>query len=78
MMIISNARTVIIVLIGLLSLLYGANLGASLQLHITLIVASVTHIALTSLMVSKVIHRTETATTPIHTTCLLADALIGK
>lgn len=78
MMIISNARTVIIVLIGLLPLLYGANLGASLQLHITLIVASVTHIALTSLMVSKVIHRTETATTPIHTACLLAEALIGK
>lgn len=78
MMIISNARTVIVVLIGLLSLLYGANLGASLQLHITLIVASVTHIALTSLMVPKVIHRTETATTPIHTTCLLAEALIGK
>lgn len=78
MMIISNARTVIIVLIGLLSLLYGANLGASLQLHITLIVASVTHIALTSLMVPKVIDRAETATTPIHTTCLLAEALIGK
>lgn len=78
MMIISNARTVIIVLIGLLPLLYGANLGASLQLHITLIVASVTHIALASLMVPKVIHRTETATTPIHTACLLAEALIGK
>ena len=78
MMIISNARTVIIVLIGLLSLLYGANLGASLQLHITLIVASVNHIALTSLMVPNVIDRAETATTPIHTTCLLAEALIGK
>lgn len=78
MMIISNARTVIIVLIGLLPLLYGANLGASLQLHITLIVASVTHIALTSLMVPNVIDRAETATTPIHTTCLLAEALIGK
>ncbi len=78
MMIISNARTVIIVLIGLLPFLYGANLGASLQLHITLIVASVTHIALTSLMVPKVIHSTETATTPIHTACLLVEALIGK
>lgn len=78
MMIISNARTVIIVLIGLLPLLYGANLGASLQLHITLIVASVTHIALTSLMVTNVIDRAETATTPIHTACLLAEALIGK
>lgn len=78
MMIISNARTVIIVLIGLLSLLYGANLGASLQLHITLIVASVTHIALASLMVPNVIDRAETATTPIHTACLLAEALIGK
>lgn len=78
MMIISNARTVIIVLICLLPLLYGANVDAFLQLHITLIVASVTHIALTSLMVPKVIHRAETATTPIHTTCLLSEALIGK
>ena len=47
-------------------------------MHITLIMASVTHIALTSLMVPNVIDRAETATTPIHTACLLAEALIGK
>ena len=29
-------------------------------------------------MVPNVIDRAETATTPIHTTCLLAEALIGK